>query len=137
MNGLSADLRKTVSLAAAVIGAVVCVVSLFFTDSKGPMALGVVTGTCVSIINFNIMALAGEKAIELPPEKARVKMTVNYLIRYGLYIVVLIVAFKVSFFNVVGTVLGFFTSILALYLTQVLNTPGNRDKIKKLLSRAK
>lgn len=137
MNGLSADLRKTVSLAAAVIGAVVCVVSLFFTDSKGPMVLGVVTGTCVSIINFNIMALAGEKAIELPPEKARVKMTVNYLIRYGLYIVVLIVAFKVSFFNVVGTVLGFFTSILALYLTQVLNTPGNRDKIKKLLSRAK
>lgn len=137
MNGLSADLRKTVSLAAAVIGAVICVVSLFFTDSKGPMVLGVVTGTSVSIINFNIMALAGEKAIELPPEKARVKMTVNYLIRYGLYIVVLIVAFKVSFFNVVGTVLGFFTSILALYLTQVLNTPGNRDKIKKLLSRAK
>lgn len=137
MNGLSADLRKTVSLAAAVIGAVICVVSVFVTDSKGPMALGVVIGTCVSIINFNIMALAGEKAIELPPEKARVKMTINYLIRYGLYIVVLIVAFKVSFFNVVGTVLGFFTSILALYLTQVLNTPGNRDKLKKLLSRAK
>lgn len=137
MNGLSADLRKTVSIAAAVIGAVICVVSIFVTDSRGPMAAGVVLGTVVSIINFNIMALAGEKAIDFSPEKARTKMTVNYLLRYGIYILVLIIAFKVSFINVVGTVLGFFTSILALYLTQVLNTPGNRDKLKKLLSRAK
>lgn len=137
MNGLSAELRKTVSLAAAVIGAVICVVAVIIADNKMPMALGVIIGTCVSILNFNIMALAGEKAIELSAEKAKGKMTVSYLIRYGIYILVLIAAFKIPVFSVAGTVMGFFTSILALYLTQILNTSGNRDKLKKLLRRAK
>lgn len=137
MKGLVAELRIAVGVTAVIIGAVICVVSAFFADPWQPMVFGVILGTFVSILNFNLMANAGEKAVGMKPESARTKMTVSYLMRYGIYIVVLIVSVKVSFLNVIGVVFGFFTSILALYLTQVLNTPGNRDKLKKLLRRAK
>jgi len=137
MNGLSADLRKTVSIGAAIIGVIACVVSAVIAENSLGMAISVVIGTCVAILNFNLMALAGEKAIEMEPSKAKTKMTINYLIRYAIYIVTLIVVIKFTPLSPIGVVVGFFTSILALYLTQVLNTPGNRDKLDKLLRRAK
>ena len=137
MNGLSADLRKTISIASLIIAGIACVICLIFVGSWQTMVCGVLYGTAVAIINFNIMAKAGEKAIEMTPDKAKSKMTINYLLRYGIYIVTLLIAVKVPFLSPIGTVIGFFTSIAALYLTQVLDTPGNRDKLKKLLRRAK
>ena len=100
MNGLSAELRRTVSITAAIIGAVICVVAIILTRNVVSSLLSVLLGTVVSILNFNLMALAGEKAIEMAPEKARSKMTVSYLIRYAIYIVFLIIAVKIPFFNV-------------------------------------
>lgn len=120
MNGLSAELRRTVSITAAIIGAVICVVAVLLSGDVVHMSLSVLLGTCVSIFNFNLMALAGEKAIEMTPEKARSKMTVSYLIRYAIYIVFLILAVKVPLFNVIGVAVGYITSIAALYITQFL-----------------
>ena len=120
MNGLSAELRRTVSITAAIIGAVICVVAALLSGDVVRMSLSVLLGTCVSIFNFNLMALAGEKAIEMTPEKARSKMTVSYLIRYAIYIVFLIIAVKVPLFNVIGVAVGYITSIAALYITQFL-----------------
>ena len=120
MNGLSAELRRTVSITAAIIGAVICVVAGVISKDFVSMVVSVLAGPCVSILNFNLMALAGEKAIEMAPEKARSKMTVSYLIRYAIYIIFLIIAVKVPFFNAIGVAIGYITSILALYLTQFL-----------------
>lgn len=131
-EGLSADIRKYVSIAAVGIGAVICLVCLIFVKDKIGMLTGVPVGTIVAIINFNIMALAGEKAIEMTPSKARTKMTTNYIIRYAIYIVVLVAAIKLPVINPIGVVLGFLTSIAALYLIQVLNKPGIREKFKFL-----
>ncbi len=131
-EGLSADIRKYVSIAAVVIGAVICLVCLIFVKNKIGMLIGVPVGTLVAIINFNIMALAGEKAIEMTPSKARTKMTTNYIIRYAIYIVVLVAAIKLPLISPIGVVLGFLTSIVALYLIQVLNKPGIREKFKFL-----
>lgn len=131
-EGLSADIRKYVTVTAVIIGAVICVICLLFVSNKLGMILGVVCGTCVAVINFNIMALAGEKAIEMEPSKARTKMTTNYILRYGIYIVTLIAAIKLPVISPVGMVLGFLTSIAALYLIQVLNKKGITEKFKFL-----
>ena len=84
------------------------------------MGASVLLGTLVSIFNFNLLALAGEKAIDMAPDKAKSKMTVSYLIRYAIYGVFLILAIKIPFFNVLGVAVGFLTSIAALYITQFL-----------------
>lgn len=120
MNGLSAELRRTVSITAAIIGAVICVVAIILTRNVVSSLLSVLLGTVVSILNFNLMALAGEKAIDMAPEKARSKMTVSYLIRYAIYIVFLIIAIKIPILNAIGVAVGYITSIAALYITQFL-----------------
>ncbi len=120
MNGLSAELRRTVSITAAIIGAVICVVAIILTRNVVSSLLSVLLGTVVSILNFNLMALAGEKAIDMAPEKARSKMTVSYLIRYAIYIVFLIIAIKIPVLNAIGVAVGYITSIAALYITQFL-----------------
>ena len=120
MNGLSAELRRTVSITAAIIGAVICVVAIILTRNVVSSLLSVLLGTAVSILNFNLMALAGEKAINMAPEKARSKMTVSYLIRYAIYIVFLIIAIKIPILNAIGVAVGYITSIAALYITQFL-----------------
>ena len=120
MNGLSAELRRTVSITAAIIEAVICVVAIILTLNVVSSLLSVLLGTAVSILNFNLMALAGEKAIDMAPEKARSKMTVSYLIRYAIYIVFLIIAIKIPILNAIGVAVGYITSIAALYITQFL-----------------
>ena len=54
MNGLSAELRRTVSITAAIIGAVICVVAGVISKDFVSMAVSVLAGTCVSILNFNL-----------------------------------------------------------------------------------
>lgn len=120
MNGLSAELRRTVSITAAIVGAVVCVIAMILSRDILHMGASVLLGTLVSIFNFNLLALAGEKAIDMAPDKAKSKMTVSYLIRYAIYGVFLILAIKIPFFNVLGVAVGFLTSIAALYITQFL-----------------
>lgn len=137
MNGLSADLRKYVMVASTIIAVIASVVAAIFVDDKLSMVVSIFCGTGVAVGNFTIMALAGEKAIEMEADAARKKMTISYIIRYVIYLVALLIAIKIPFFNPIGMVIGFLTSILALYLTQVLDTPGNRDKMGKLLRRAK
>ncbi|GEM_PF-2496008 len=137
MNGLSADLRKYVTVASLVIAAIASIVAAVIVKEKLPMVVSIFCGTGIAIGNFTIMALAGEKAINMSADAARKKMTISYIIRYVIYLAALILAIKIPFFNPIGVVIGFLTSILALYLIQVLNTPGNRDKMKKLLRRAK
>lgn len=137
MNGLSADLRKYVTVASITIAVIASIVAAIIVQDKLSMVVSIFCGTGVAVGNFTIMALAGEKAIEMTADAARKKMTISYIIRYVIYLVALLLAIKIPFFNPIGMVIGFLTSILALYLTQVLDTPGNRDKIGKLLRRAK
>lgn len=137
MNGLSADLRKYVTIASTLIAVVASIIAAIIVDDKVSMVVSIFCGTGVAIGNFTIMALAGEKAIEMEANEARKKMTISYIIRYVIYLAALLIAIKIKFFTPIGMVIGFLTSILALYLIQVLDTPGNRDKIGKLLRRAK
>ena len=119
------ELRKIISLTSLGLGVIFCLVSFIAADRYSPAVLGIVFGTLISVLNFNLLAKTTEKIAGMDPQRAQMKVTVNYIIRYAIYGIVLFISIKAPYLNPIGTAAGFFTSILALYITQILQ---NRKK---------
>lgn len=114
------ELRKSISLTALGLGAIFCLFSVIAVESYLPAVLGVIFGTLISVLNFNLLAKTTEKIAGMNPQQAQMKVTVNYVIRYVIYGVVLFISIKAPYLNPIGTTAGFFTCIIALYITQIL-----------------
>lgn len=127
MNGMTWELRKSVSLTALGLGLIFCAVSFVFVENYSPAALGIIFGTLISILNFNLLAKTTEKIAGMTPQQAQMKVTINYVIRYGIYGIVLVISIKAPYLNPIGTVAGLLTCIAALYITQILQ---NKKRIK-------
>lgn len=119
MNGMTWELRKTISIAALVLAVVFCLISIIFVENYSSAILGIIFGSLISILNFNLLAKTTEKIAGLSAQQAQMKVTANYVIRYGIYAVVLFISIKAPYINPIGTVAGFLTSIFALYITQI------------------
>lgn len=82
-------------------------IMLIFKDPK-PYLYGMLFGAIINLLNFRLMYLSTKKAMSLSIKGAQSHIVINYLIRYMIYGVVLIVATKADYINLYTTILGFF-----------------------------
>ena len=83
------------------------VMAVAFKEPK-PYLYGMLFGSIINILNFRLMYLSTKKAMALNMKGAQVHIVVNYLIRYMIYGLVLIVAVKADYINLLTVILGLF-----------------------------
>ncbi|WP_425446174.1 ATP synthase subunit I [Dethiothermospora halolimnae] len=82
---------------------------LFFTvDNPKPYVYGFIFGTLINVLNFRLMALTLKKSIKMGKKQIMPYIVGNYIIRYSIYGLVLIIAAKADYINFITTALGFF-----------------------------
>ncbi len=72
---------------AAIISGVIVLIALLFR--RPTVAMGLIFGTLVGILNFRLMAIALIRAVTLPANKAKLYAGSRYIIRYAIMGVVL------------------------------------------------
>lgn len=103
---LQVKIAKHVVILNLIINIVILVASLFVNINAKAFIIGNVFGTLIAILNFRLLALATEKAVTLPPNKAQMYAGIRYVIRYAINISVLFVALKADYINALGTIIG-------------------------------
>lgn len=84
------------------------IISFIFLDHGKAIAYGIVFGGSISILGFKLMAMSITSSANMLEDKAKKHVVINYMIRYVIYGVVLVVAAKADYINLLSTVLSMF-----------------------------
>ena len=108
-----------------IIMGIIEVISLPFLGLDVKFGYGLLMGTCISIVNFNIMAFTFNRALN-SGNKALVFF--SYLLRLAIYGFALISAFKVNNTAALACALGFLTVKLAIYYIHGFKAKFSKDR---------
>lgn len=100
----------------------IIIMIMSFILSKSPISiiLGVVFGSIIAILNFRLLALTMEKAVDLPPGKAQAYTASRYMVRMFIVAVVIFVSVKNPSIHVLGTILGLVSTQIVIFVKKLL-----------------
>lgn len=82
--------------------------AFLFKEPK-PIILGLIFGSLISILSLKLMDNTISKAINMSPGKASGYTIAHYFARYIIYLIVLLVATKAEYLNLLSTLGGLLT----------------------------
>ena len=85
---------KAVTLGVPIFDIVAVIVLMLISKFSMPMLVGIIFGSVIAVLNFRLLALTLEKAVNLPPGKAQAYTGVRYMIRLTITAAALIVSVK-------------------------------------------
>lgn len=118
-------IRRDVSIVLVIIG----MLYIGFKNPK-PYILGMIFGTSIGILNFLLLSNTVKKAILMEPAKAYGYTMGNYIVRYTIYFVVLLIAALADYINLVTTVLGLLMIKIVIVFGALLDTISETIKRK-------
>lgn len=102
-------------------------VSAFAFKDPQPIAMGLIFGTLISILNFKLLDNTITKAVNMPPNRATSYTIAHYFARYIIYFIVLIVAAKADYINLLSTILGLFIVKFVILGSNIFDNDFLRD----------
>lgn len=98
---------KIVKRAIILLALIVGIFAVIFKDPQ-PLIMGMIFGALISMLNFKLLDNTINKAVKMPPHTATGFTIAHYFARYIIYFVVLIVAAKADYLNLIATIGGLF-----------------------------
>lgn len=116
-------IKRTIVLSLIIIG-------IMFIGMKNPkpLVLGYIFGVSVNILTFKLMEKSVERAVTMEPSKAYGYSVKQYLIRYCIYAIVLVVGALADYLSIFTVVLGLFTIKIIILSSAVIDQIKNKFK---------
>lgn len=108
--------KRTLILVLLIVG----IFAFVFKDPK-PIAMGLIFGSLISIVNFKLLDNTISKAVRMAPNRATSYTISHYFARYIIYFVVLIVAAKADYLNLISTIGGLFIVKFVILASNILD----------------
>ncbi len=121
---------NSVSKGICIYAVIICIISIFLSKEPISIILGVVFGSIIAILNFRLLALTMEKAVEYSPGKAQAYSSLKYLVRMFIVAIVVFVSVKNPNINVIGTVLGLLSTQIVIFVKNLLISKTKRKEVK-------
>ena len=94
-----------------------------------PMLIGIIFGSVVAVLNFRLLALTLEKAVNLPPGKAQAYTGVRYMIRLTITAAALIVSIKNPNLHIIGTAIGLISTQVVIFIKTFIVSKFKRKEV--------
>ena len=104
---------------------IIYIVGLFITQSKISWTVGIAFGLIFSLLKFKLMERTISKSLTLPPAKAKNYMNGQYMLRYALTAIVLIVAALEPTISLVGVFFGLYSMKISAYMHLFVDKRNN------------
>ncbi|WP_352419718.1 ATP synthase subunit I [Proteiniborus sp.] len=88
------------------------IILLIFPNPK-EYIYGLVFGTSINVLNFRLMGLTFEKAVNMPQNKVMAYVVANYFVRYVIYGAMLTISALADYIN-------FYTAILGIFMVKIV-----------------
>lgn len=116
-NYVNTIIKRTVAVLLVGIG-----ISFFVAREPMPYIYGFVFGGSISILGFKLLEQSTKKAVKMKEAGARTYMVANYIVRYLIYGVVLVVSAKADYINLLTAVLSLFVIKAVLVSDAIYDT---------------
>lgn len=94
------------SLIILTIGVIIILLGI---KNPRPYIYGLFFGMAINVLNFRLMSLSIKKSLSLDLSRAQKHTTVNYMMRYVIYGIVLYIAAIADHIDLLSVIIGFFT----------------------------
>ena len=105
-------------------------VGIFFLTFSEPLpyVYGIIFGATINVLNFRLLSLTVEKAVNMHPNKVMGYTVANYMVRYTIYGIVLTVAAMADYISFYTVVLGFFMVKIVILSDNFNDLIGKKKK---------
>ncbi|WP_058486021.1 ATP synthase subunit I [Defluviitalea phaphyphila] len=107
---------KRLIIGIIITGVIIGVIGSLIVEKPFVFIKGVLFGSIFSILKLRLMELSIKKSLSMPPHKASKYATGNYMIRYIITGIILLVAALEPSISLIGTFLGLLTMKFSVFL---------------------
>ena len=120
---------KAITVGVPIFDVVAIVILLIISKFSFPMLIGIIFGSVIAVLNFRLLALALEKAVDLPPGKAQAYTGVRYMIRLTITAAALIVSVKNPNLHIIGTAIGLISTQVVIFIKTLVTSKFKRKEV--------
>ena len=104
-----------------VLNCVAGAVGAFFIPNPVALALGLIFGAAIGLLNFYELELTLSKSVKMSPGNATQYASLKYFARFLITAIVLFVAIRSPYLNVLGTAFGLVSIKFVVFALNLLN----------------
>lgn len=116
---MDATLRETIKIFKGIVVLDVIFIAIIYILGKFdiPMLQGILIGSVYALLNFRLIAVSLNRAVQMSPGRAQVFAGVSYVGRLALTAAIILAAIKVDYINAFGVIVPmFFPKIIIVSL---------------------
>ncbi|RDY23571.1 ATP synthase subunit I [Romboutsia maritimum] len=126
MNIKLQDEIKYITKGVIVFDVILMIILLITSTFSKNMLLGIIFGSIIGLLNFRLLAITIEKAVDMPVNKAQIYTASRYVLRMTIVGIVLIVSAKAPYLSIVGVAVGLLSPKFVILAKKLLI-----DKLKR------
>ena len=120
---------KAITVGVPIFDVVAIVILLIISKFSFPMLIGIIFGSVIAVLNFRLLALALEKAVDLPPGKAQAYTGIRYMVRLTITAAALIVSVKNPNLHIIGTAIGLISTQVVIFIKTLVTSKFKRKEV--------
>lgn len=120
---------KAITVGVPIFDVVAIVILLIISKFSFPMLIGIIFGSVIAVLNFRLLALALEKAVDLPPGKAQAYTGIRYMVRLTITAAALIVSVKNPNLHIIGTAIGLISTQVVIFIKTLIASKFKRKEV--------
>jgi hypothetical protein len=107
---VDATLRETIKIFKGIVVLDVIFIAIIYILGKFdiPMLQGILIGSVYALLNFRLIAVSLNRAVQMSPGRAQVFAGVSYVGRLALTAAIILAAIKVDYINAFGVIVPMF-----------------------------
>ena len=107
---MDTTLRETIKLLKGIIALDIIFIAIIYILGKFdiPMLQGILIGSVYALLNFRLIAVSLNRAVQMSPGRAQVFAGVSYVGRLALTAAIILAAIKVDYINAFGVIVPMF-----------------------------
>ena len=120
---------KAITVGVPIFVVVAIVILLIISKFSFPMLIGIIFGSVIAVLNFRLLALALEKAVDLPPGKAQAYTGIRYMVRLTITAAALIVSVRNPHLHIIGTAIGLISTQVVIFIKTLVTSKFKRKEV--------
>ena len=107
---MDATLRETIKIFKGIVVLDVIFIAIIYILGKFdiPMLQGILIGSVYALLNFRLIAVSLNRAVQMSPGRAQVFASISYMGRLALTAAIILAAIKVDYINAFGVIVPMF-----------------------------
>ena len=107
---MDATLRETIKIFKGIVVLDIIFIAIIYILGKFdiPMLQGILIGSVYALLNFRLIAVSLNRAVQMSPGRAQIFASISYMGRLALTAAIILAAIKVDYINAFGVIVPMF-----------------------------